>query len=59
MAGSLPTWTKKHVLINEKMIIDGYAILFTIEPNTKYPTDSAKQRAERAKDREAFGARRD
>jgi len=29
-------WTKKHALINEKMVVDGYAVTFPIEPNTKY-----------------------
>jgi micrococcal nuclease len=29
-------WTKKHTFINEMMIADGYAVLFTIEPNIKY-----------------------
>jgi micrococcal nuclease len=29
-------WTKKRALINEKMIVDGFATAFTIEPNSKY-----------------------
>jgi micrococcal nuclease len=29
-------WTKKHAFINETMIADGYAVVFTIKPNTKY-----------------------
>lgn len=29
-------WTRKHALINERMIVDGYAVMFPIEPNTKY-----------------------
>lgn len=29
-------WTKKHIFVNEKMILDGYAEAFPIEPNTKY-----------------------
>lgn len=29
-------WTKKHVLIEEKMIIDGYAVSFTVAPNIRY-----------------------
>jgi micrococcal nuclease len=29
-------WTNKLAFINEMMIADGYAVVFTIEPNTKY-----------------------
>lgn len=29
-------WTKDNELINERMILDGYAALFTIQPNSKY-----------------------
>lgn len=29
-------WTKDDELINERMMLDGYAVLFTIQPNSKY-----------------------
>lgn len=29
-------WTRDHELINEQMVRDGYAALFTIQPNSKY-----------------------
>ena len=29
-------WTKDKTFINEKMLADGYAVLFTFPPNTKY-----------------------
>ena len=29
-------WTDNRVLLNEQMIFDGYAVLFTIQPNSKY-----------------------
>lgn len=29
-------WGKNNSLINEQMILDGYAVLFTIPPNVKY-----------------------
>ena len=29
-------WTKDDQLINEQMILDGYAVLFTFQPNSKY-----------------------
>ncbi len=29
-------WTKQNELINERMVLDGYAILFTFPPNVKY-----------------------
>ena len=29
-------WTKDNTFINEKMLADGYAVLFTFPPNTKY-----------------------
>jgi micrococcal nuclease len=29
-------WTRKKELINERMLRDGYAVLFTIQPNSKY-----------------------
>jgi micrococcal nuclease len=29
-------WTQEHELINERMLLDGYALLFTIKPNVRY-----------------------
>jgi micrococcal nuclease len=29
-------WTKDKTFVNEKMLADGYAVLFTFPPNTKY-----------------------
>jgi len=29
-------WTKNRELINERMLLDGYAVLFTIKPNSAY-----------------------
>jgi micrococcal nuclease len=29
-------WTKEKDCINERMLLDGYAVLFTIQPNSKY-----------------------
>jgi len=29
-------WTKKRRFINEMMVVDGYAVAFTIPPNTRY-----------------------
>jgi len=29
-------WTKNNMLINELMVLDGYAVLFTIKPNVRY-----------------------
>ncbi len=29
-------WTKKKELINEQMVLDGFAVLFTIQPNSTY-----------------------
>jgi micrococcal nuclease len=29
-------WTNKNELINERMVLDGYAVLFTIKPNVRY-----------------------
>jgi micrococcal nuclease len=29
-------WTKDKELINERMVLDGYAVMFTIRPNTTY-----------------------
>lgn len=44
-------WTKKHVLINEMMISDGYAVSFTIEPNTKY-SDRFSKAESRAREKQ-------
>jgi micrococcal nuclease len=29
-------WSDDKTLINERMLLDGYAVLFTIQPNSKY-----------------------
>ena len=29
-------WTKDKTFVNEKMLADGYAVLFTFQPNSKY-----------------------
>ena len=29
-------WTKNNALVNERMLLDGYAVLFTIKPNVRY-----------------------
>lgn len=29
-------WTKENELINERMLLEGYAVLFTIQPNSKH-----------------------
>jgi micrococcal nuclease len=29
-------WTPDEVMLNERMVRDGYAVLFTIQPNSKY-----------------------
>jgi micrococcal nuclease len=29
-------WTPDNELINERMVLDGFAVLFTIQPNSKY-----------------------
>jgi micrococcal nuclease len=29
-------WTNNNELINERMVLDGYAVLFTIKPNVRY-----------------------
>ncbi len=29
-------WTKNNELINERMVLDGYAVIFTIKPNSRY-----------------------
>lgn len=39
-------WTKKKKLINEQMIVDGYAVLFTISPNLKYSERLARAESE-------------
>ncbi|MCK9420568.1 MAG: thermonuclease family protein [Nitrospirae bacterium] len=40
-------WTNNNELINERMVLDGYAVLFTIKPNVKYRDtfSRAEQRA--------------
>ncbi len=35
-------WTKDNTLVNEQMLLDGYAVLFTIQPNSKYADRFAK-----------------
>ena len=42
-------WTNKNELINERIVLDGYAVLFTIKPNVKYRGKfiRAEQRARR------------
>ena len=29
-------WTNSNELVNERMVLDGYAVLFTIKPNVRY-----------------------
>lgn len=40
-------WTKDKTFVNEKMLADGYAVLFTFPPNTKYvdPFRTAQRKA--------------
>jgi len=40
-------WTNNNELINERMVLDGYAVLFTIRPNVRYKDNftRAEQRA--------------
>lgn len=40
-------WTNTNELINERMVLDGYAVLFTIKPNVRYRDkfSHAEQRA--------------
>jgi micrococcal nuclease len=40
-------WTNKNESINERMVLDGYAVLFTIKPNVRYRDkfSRAEQRA--------------
>jgi micrococcal nuclease len=40
-------WTNNNELINERMVLDGYAVLFTIKPNVRYKDKfiRAEQRA--------------
>ena len=40
-------WTNNNELINERMVLDGYAVLFTIRPNVRYKDKftRAEQRA--------------
>jgi micrococcal nuclease len=43
-------WSQNNNLINEQMLLDGYAVLFTIQPNSKYADRFKKaQRAAREK----------
>jgi len=44
-------WTKQKELINEKMVLNGYAVLFTIPPNVKFVDrfTRAEQQARQAK----------
>ena len=46
-------WTKNNELINERMIRDGYAVLFTIKPNVRYR--AAFSRAEKLARQEMKG----
>jgi micrococcal nuclease len=41
-------WTKQNKLINERMVRDGYAVLFTLSPNLKY-ADRLSQAERRAR----------
>jgi micrococcal nuclease len=41
-------WTKQNELINERMVRDGYAVLFTLSPNVKY-ADRLAQAESRAR----------
>jgi micrococcal nuclease len=41
-------WTKQNKLINERMVRDGYAVLFTLSPNVKY-ADRLSQAESRAR----------
>ena len=40
-------WTSRNELINERMVLDGYAVLFRIKPNIRYSDtfSRAEQRA--------------
>ncbi len=50
-------WTRKKELINERMLLDGYAVLFTIQPNSKYAERFEKaQRLARENMRGIWGA---
>jgi micrococcal nuclease len=42
-------WTNNNEFINERMVLDGYAVLFTIKPNVRYEDKffRAEQRARR------------
>jgi micrococcal nuclease len=46
-------WTKNNELINERMVRDGYAVLFTIKPNVRY--GAAFSRAEKLARQEMKG----
>ena len=45
-------WTKQNELINEQMILDGYAVLFTIQPNSKY-ADRFRRAQQAAREKKA------
>lgn len=50
-------WDGKRTLINEQMLSDGYAVLFTIQPNSKYADRFKKvQRIAREKKLGIWGA---
>ena len=46
-------WTNNNELINERMVLDGYAVLFTIKPNVRYR--AAFSRAEKLARQEMKG----
>jgi micrococcal nuclease len=49
-------WTTHDELINERMLLDGYAVLFTIQPNSKYVDRFKKaQRIARENKKEIWG----
>jgi micrococcal nuclease len=49
-------WSDDKTLINERMILDGYAVLFTIQPNSKYVDRFVKaQRIARQEKRGIWG----
>lgn len=52
-------WTKDKEFINERMLLDGYAMLFTIQPNSKHVDRFKKaQHAAREQKRGIWGADR-
>jgi micrococcal nuclease len=49
-------WSDDKTLINERMLLDGYAVLFTIQPNSKYVDRFVKaQRIARQEKRGIWG----